>query len=927
MLSLAHINARSLTNNFDTFKEQVLKYNFSIVGISESWLNPNVNSNAVNIDEYNFIRQDRVGRGGGVGMYLKNDLPYSILLSECRETVEHIWIKIQSHNKNFIAGNLYRPPSASIAEFLAYFEDILIDFYAQCDYIMCCGDFNINALDVDSPHVETLTNILSTFNMEQIITEPTRISDRSSTLIDLICVDSKNVREVGAKDINISDHLMVHATLDFKIAESSYSVFCYRALSRIDVIDFQRDLEQTPWNLIYEMENIDEKVTFLNNTILNIFDIHAPLKIGRNNGNNYCPWITDNIKFMKQLRNQALNRFRQTRSPEHWNYYKQLRNLTTSSIRAEKKAYLNYKFQNCTPKEQWNELKKLKFLNKKTKTIPDHLTQDINKLNTFFTELSRSNPTVNQNLLDFYSSNSLHDNRFIFTPVNEELISHIILKIKSKAFGADNLNITLIALCCPLIIPVITHIMNCCITKSYFPLAWKQANVTPIPKINSPSDISHLRSISILPTFSKILEKVMESQISSFLSHNNILPQKQSGFRPEHSCSTALSDVVDDVVSAQDHSKATIVVLLDYTKAFDMLHHHILVAILRYIGFDMDALRFISSFLTDRTQRVVLGGVQSGTLDVTRGVPQGSILGPLLFSIYTSNFIKCLKFCNYHLYADDTQIYISFNPKEAANTNYQINNDLNNLYLTSENHLLKINPQKSAALLFCADNVRESILNTVSIRIGNEDVNFKNSYKNLGLIMDIKLKFKEHITLCMNRAFSVLKHIFSHRHSLSRKTKTMLCDSLILSHFNYCDNVYGPFLDSTDVKRIQKMQNYCIRLIYGIRRRQRVSNKLKELGWLNMVQRRTLHSVCLFYKIIKFKSPPYLLEKLKFRTDVHNLNLRRQFILTIPRHNKELYKKSFTYQISFLLSKFKIIDFNPSVLSLKKKIKQQLLEA
>lgn len=469
--------------------------------------------------------------------------------------------------------------------------------------------------------------------------------------------------------------------------------------------------------------------------------------------------------------------------------------------------------------------------------------------------------------------------------------------------------------------PHITHIINACINNSYFPKSWKFAHVLPLPKISNPSDYGHLRSISILPTLSKILEKVMERQINSYILAHNIIPEKQSGFRNGFSCSTALSDILDDVMTARDKSEAAILVLLDYTKAFDMIHHEILIAILKYIGFTNNSSSLVASFLTDRAQRVVLGGQESQSHNITTGVPQGSILGPLLYSIFTSNFVKYLKYSKYHLYADDTQIYLSFRPDEVAMANAQINHDLNRILNVSNDHLLKINPNKSTALLFCSETIREALLNTISLKIGSDIISFKECTKNLGLIIDSKLKFKEHVTLSLKRGFSMLKMIYSHRHYLSQKTKTELCDSLVLSHCNFADNVYGPFLDAVDTRRIQKLQNSCIRLICGIRRRRGVSYKLRELGWLNMFNRRALHSICLYYKIIKFKVPPYLYNKLKFRTDVHNLNIRRKNLLTIPSHNKEMFKKSFSYNVANLINKYEIMDFSLSVASFKKKLK------
>lgn len=920
----AHINVRSLLNNFDLFREHILDNNYSVVAISESWLSSNISDNVVKINNYSFVRQDRVGRGGGVGLYVHNDFDCVILFTECVDSIEHLWVKLKNHNETIIVGVIYRPPKGNFNEFISKFEDILIECYSQYDKLLCLGDFNINMLNLESNYVNRLCNIFETFGLNQLINEPTRVSHNTANLIDLILYNSDNVADFGVEDINISDHLLIYCRINLDVKSTKKVSFKYRPLNRINLVTFQTDLEALPWHILFETPDIDEKVNLLSINLLYIFDIHAPLISVSKKERPYCPWITDNIKLMKTLRNQALNRFRVTRNQDHWNYYKQLRNATTAAVRAEKKVYLNNKLLTCSTKEKWAELNKLNILNKKSNTIPEILKKP-DELNIYFTQATQGVVPPQAEIIEYYENNSHNHNSFMFNAVSDEVISGIILNLKSKAFGSDNLNITLIIMCCPFIIPFITHIVNCCLAQSYFPKAWKNANVLPLPKKKCPTEFEHLRSISVLPTFSKVLERVMEMQMSAYVNEKNILPQKQSGFRKGFSCPGALSDISDDIVTAHDKGEATILVLLDYSKAFDMLQHRLLVAILEYIGFNPSARKLVSSFLSERSQQVIVDGRISLSLGVSAGVPQGSILGPLLYSIYTANFSEALQHCQYHMYADDTQLYLSFNPTNAVLANTQLNNDLESINKISKNHSLKINPSKTVAILFSSKNTKDSILNNIELRLNNNVIAFHESAKSLGLVLDSKLKFTEHVTGCLRKGFSMLKVLYSHRHYLSKETRKTLCDALVLSHCNYADTVYGPFLDSINKNRIQKLQNCCIRFICGIRRGQGVSHKLPELGWLNMANRRKVHSICFFFKIIKYRTPPYLYNKITFRTDVHNLNIRRRDVLTIPMHTKEFFKKSFSYNIASEINKHKIVNFNQSVTTLKKRIKTSLM--
>ena len=184
-----------------------------------------------------------------------------------------------------------------------------------------------------------------------------------------------------------------------------------------------------------------------------------------------------------------------------------------------------------------------------------------------------------------------------------------------------------------------------------------------------------------------------------FLNHYSILPSRQSGFRTGYSCETALADVTKDVFRALDENKTSILVLLDFSKAFDTLNHQLLLAILRYIGFGDSACQLVHSFLSDRTQQVVLNSQRSTLLNILIGVSQGNILGPLFYTVYTFNFFKPLQHCKSHFYVDDTQIYLSFSDNEIDQAKDLINSDLNSFYTTDSDHLLKLNPSKSLVII------------------------------------------------------------------------------------------------------------------------------------------------------------------------------------------------------------------------------------
>lgn len=225
----------------------------------------------------------------------------------------------------------------------------------------------------------------------------------------------------------------------------------------------------------------------------------------------------------------------------------------------------------------------------------------------------------------------------------------------------------------------------------------------PIAKISVPEELKDLRPISILPVFSKILEKIVVNQMTNFLETNDILPELQSGFRPGYSCNTTLLfllSVSNDIMKHVDNNLFVALVLIDYTKAFDMINHELLLSILYCIGFSKNTVTFFQNYLNDRTQCVCIGDDLSVPLVLKTGVPQGSVCGPILFLIYTSIFGSFLKHCKMHSYADDTQIYDPFRNTEVHEATQKINKDLNTLVNISEGHGLLLNPTKSFAMIF-----------------------------------------------------------------------------------------------------------------------------------------------------------------------------------------------------------------------------------
>lgn len=312
-------------------------------------------------------------------------------------------------------------------------------------------------------------------------------------------------------------------------------------------------------------------------------------------------------------------------------------------------------------------------------------------------------------------------------------------------------------------------------------------------------------------------------------------------------------------------------------------------------------------------------------LRVSAGVLQGSILSPLLYSLYTSGLQDSISHCKYHFYADDTQLYFSFSDNETAAANLKINEDLNSLVEIANKHSLKINPNKSSVLVFGPGEAVSRARSILDIKIKDSQLPVVESARNLGVIIDAELKFEDHVKHLIQKSYFKLKLLYGNRHFFKPETRKLLCDSLILSNFNYCYQVYGPFLSQFWQTKLQRLQNSCLRFIFSIKKYQRISHTLKLANWLNMKDRLYLQNVALIHRVLSDRKPGYLCRKIRFRTDVHNINIRRKNLISCPKHRLQLFKKSFSYMAFKLYNQIPCSFYSLNVTTFKIRCKKYLL--
>lgn len=903
--TVAHINIRSLIPHFNDFRSHILDKNYSIIAVSETWLDVNVTNEMITIEGYSIIRRDRCGqRGGGVAIYF-NDKINSSIVSDIvtTNTFEGMFASLVIDKMKLTLGVVYRPPGLTgIHEFLNEFETTISGLMLNTDNFLCLGDFNIDVGDINNPVVKKFSELLNTYSIEQLINEPTRIQGDSCSILDLILCSNNYVYSniLVDDDLNLSDHSWVQCDILINTSTNTKPPYVKcRDFRNFNLENFNNDLNLTPFEDIYCIRNMDDKLTFLNQCIVSLFDIHAPMSILQPRKKSSA-FITKEIQNDIKLKNKLKHKFFRTKTKNDGDAYKKLRNEITKKIRNQKKAYFNSNFSIKEPKHFWNRLKKLGIGIKPRNKLPDKLS-DVNNLNDHFMKIFNSDLKPDDELLEYFLTNNKKNvGEFAFNMVDELKIAEVLGTIKTRAIGYDHVSMEMISFCCPRILPMLTHIINSCIETSLFPQCWKTAYIMPIAKINTPNEYSDIRPISILPVLSKVIEKILAEQIWKHLREYDLIPTAQSGFRSGHSCSTALLKIVEDVCHAADNGMLTALVLLDYSKAFDKLNHKLLLSILVHYGFRSESVSLIEDYLSNRTQMVKIDDNISSAKEVVNGVPQGSILGPLFFIIYTSLLMNCIKTCSFHLYADDTQLYHAFHPSDFETANNLINADLERIAIQSRKYCLEINPSKCKVLLLGTKQRLVNVEFNVNINLSINKISIKQvaSAKCLGLVIDNNLLFTKHINDCIKRAFFKLKTIYASRDVLKKDTKKMLCDSLILSSFHHADVVYNSCLLKYDANRIQLLQNACIRFICGIKKNQRgISSALKNIGWLGMTERRLFKCLMLYHKIFNDRCPKYLYEKITCHYERHKFDTRNKNQIVPPAHVTSFYQKSFSYCI------------------------------
>ena len=740
----------------------------------------------------------------------------------------------------------------------------------------------------------------------QVITEPTRITMECQSLIDLIFVNNEHrIVNSGVVSFKLSNHSLVFCVVKSGVIKAPPRIIEYRSYKHFDADSFSQDLNNTPWHLVQNENSIDDAVLTWNKIFSDVADAHAPIKKKKVKGIP-TPWMNSKISEKMQDRDHHHRKALKSNSLYHWNIYKKLRNLVHKLIKSSKSKYY------CDLIEQskgdcraiWNAVNEASHRSKHKEMGPQCIIVDEVKhtncesiakaLNTYFASVGKVFAEKFISCIFLNTNNNITENagNFQLSEVRESFVLEQLLALKTnKAIGLDKISARLLKCAATSIYPSITYLLNLSIRTHELPRIWKSAKVIAFFKSGDRTDASNYRPTSILPTISKILERAVHLQLYEYLIDNGLLTDKQFGFRPKRSAVTALACFADEVLGDMERGKMCGAVFLDLSKAFDTVDHKILLSKLESIGVSPDALRWFKSYLSNRAQRTSCGNELSDALPITCGVPQGSILGPLLFIIYVNDLPSVPKHCNISLYADDTVLYCF--SSSISDLRESLNMDLIRIASWLNDNKLSLNLDKSRCMLIGSSrNLKKSAY--LSVAVYNKVISSTDTFKYLGVTLSSNFTWKDHvdaISCKINQRLGLLRRI---KYLLPFGARLLFYNSLILPIFNYADIVWGDKNNVEAMSSLQILQNKSAKLILDRPLYSSATDAIQALGWIRLEDRCSYHRCLYIFKCLNNLTSNSL-AFLK-NTNIHNYNTRSKDNLRLPKVSKIWGKQRIEYQ-------------------------------
>ena len=834
-LKLVHLNARSVLPKIDQLRLTLEDSRIDIITMSETWLHPQIDPAMVRIEGYSLFRQDRtrkhakgLKKGGGLIVYVKNSLAPGVRtldsLSVNSAHLESQWLEIsREHARNIIVCNVYRPPDGKIDQAFKALNNSLEQISVRKKDLFIMGDLNINYNNKKSTSYRQLAFFERVNNLAQLIKNSTRINQQTSTILDLILTNAQYISHAGTLDTYISDHQPIFVVKKKKRNPKLKVSFLGRQYKNYNPITFANNLKTQDWQNLYDQDSVNCQWSIMYDRIVAEADKQCPIKEFEFNYHK-PPYLTNALLDQIRNRDYFYKKAKKFGDEDDWNIAKYLRNQTNKNIRGAKASYIKDQLDACKNDSSkfWRQIKAV-YPNKsirdkheiKLKVGNDLITQDrvAEYINEFF--INVGSPPVNTTPVIPAPDLNLNQNPANNNPENEDLkiekansvqIYNLTKTLNPrKSSGLPNINPTLMKDSLLALNDQLTHILNSSITSSKFPSEWKNAKVIPIPKSGDLMNVSNYRPISLLPTPGKLLEKIIHTQLEEHLENESLLTHFQYGFRKNRSTTHAVTQLLNHVNLNLNKSIPTVALFIDFRKAFDCLQHPTLLAKLQTLNLSPETVGWLQDYLTDRHQSTYANGTMSPMGAIKQGVPQGSILGPLLYIIYANDITSTILKSKVAFYADDTVIYTSSKNVNLAIKGIQ--SDLNRLTKWCRSNGVHINPDKTKYMIFSNRQLNSPHKN---LKVNSTIIERVPTFSYLGVVLDQHLTFDNHAKYTIDRVSAKVYQLKKIRKLLTKKAALLIYKNMILPIMEYGD-IYMTSATQDNRKKLQKLQNKALK--------------------------------------------------------------------------------------------------------------------
>ena len=909
-LNFVCLNIRSIRNKTLSLYHFIVSQNVDVLALTETWLcdGPDdliVINNSVPPGYHIHCVNRQHKRGGGVALIYKKDITFK---DEQLTSIDRFsqfelldcCIKINKISTRVVV--VYRPPivgNIQYEEFAREWSLYLERFIEVQEELLIVGDFNIHVDTVNSLS-DSFTNILDANGLKQHVDQPTH---RKGHTLDLVITRDTSGLLRSPPVISISgvgdltgasscDHYAVWCYLNIARPKTISKTVTYRSLRKIPIHDYRADILRV---VECNSETAGALVEQYNGKLQSLTDKYAPPQNKTITLRPHAPWYTEALRREKRERRKCERTATRTLLTVDREIAEERYARRTVQIEQAKAAY--YTSQIDKNKGDSKTLFKLtnSLMGKNGETIlPTHscdktladqfLSFFHNKIDNIRTGLCAM---VDEPLVEIpdQSFNGVPLN--CFSSVTLQEIRHIILKAPSKSCELDPLPSWLLKECVDELSPIVTSIVNASLNHAIVPLSLKTALIRPLLKKSGLDKevLKNYRPVSNLSFISKVLEKVVAKRLDDHMLDNNLYSSVQSAYRERHSTETALLKVQSDILTALDSGSGAVLLMLDLSAAFDTIDHGILLSRLNSLyGISGDALDWFKSYLSNRVQRVIIGDTVSECKNLNFGVPQGSVLGPKIYCMYTKPISDIIAGhgLSHHCYADDTQLYIAI--EHSANLHSELLRmercvaDIRNWM---RHNMLKLNDDKTELIVF-ASRYNQHLYSDASMMIGNTTVVCEPQVKNLGVIFDQGMSMRQHVNYTSRTARFHLRNISRIRRYIPEESCKLVVQSLVTSRLDYSNGLlYG--IPKSAVSILQSVQNSAARIVTKTAPREHITPVLRELHWLP-VERRIEYKILLYaYKALNGLAPEYLCNMVELYAPDRVLRSASQNLLVVPR--------------------------------------------